>query len=205
VTFSGLASNATAAHIHLSSDSSIIVTLEGGAGAIAGTFTIPAGTFLTAPQLKALANDGLYFQVHSVNNPNGELRGDIAYPVSTIPSVSLNGAQEVPPVVTTGTGLGNLTVNLGTGVMSGTVSFTVPSIADRAHIHQGFAGENGGIIITLQGGAPDTQGTFTVPGSTRLTALQLGDLISERMYLNIHTASNTGGEIRGQIRNVPTN
>jgi hypothetical protein len=208
ITFSGLTSNATAAHIHLRSDNSVIITLAGGA-ATAGAFTIPAGAFLNAPQLKALVNDGLYFAVHSENfqPPVSELLGNIVYPVTTIPTVSLNGNQEVPPLTgQVSSGTGNLTVSLGTGKISGSVAFNTPSsIADRAHIHQGFTGENGPILITLQGGAPSTTGTWTVPADTFLNAERLGLLISDRLYVNVHTAGHPDGEIRGQIKNVPTN
>jgi hypothetical protein len=208
ITFSGLTSNATAAHIHLRSDNSAIITLEGG-GATAGTFTIPAGAFLNAPQLRALVNDGLYFTVNSQNfqPPVSELIGNIVYPVATIPTVSLSGNEEVPPLIgQVSSGTGNLTVSLGTGKISGSIAFNTPSsIADRAHIHQGFAGENGPLLVTLQGGAPSTTGTWTVPADTFLSAERLGSLISDRLYLNVHTAAHPDGEIRGQIKNVPTN
>jgi CHRD domain len=207
ITFSGLTSNATAAHIHLWSDNSVIVTLEGG-GAAAGTFTIPAGAFLNAPQLRALVNNGLYFTVNSQNfqPPVSELIGNIDYPVTTIPNVSLSGIQEVPPVTTVGSGTGSLTVSLGTGKLSGSVAFNTPSsIADRAHIHQGFAGENGPILVTLLGGAPGISGTWAVPADTFLSAERLGSLISDRLYVNVHTAGHPDGEIRGQIRSVPAN
>lgn len=207
LTFSGLTSNATAAHIHLRSDNSTILTLEGG-GTTAGTFTFPAGAFLNAPQLKALVNDGLYFTANSQNFqlPVSELAGNIIYPVTTIPSVSLSGTKEVPPVPTAGSGTGSLTVSLGTGKVSGSVTFNTPgSGSTNAHIHQGFRGENGPPLVNLQGGATGTTGTWTVPADTFLSAERLGSLISDRLYLNVHTAGHPDGEIRGQIENVPTN
>lgn len=212
VTFSGLTSNATAAHIHLRSDpTSSIITLEGG-GATAGTFTFPAGAFLNAPQLKALVNDGLYFTVNSQNFqlPVSELSGNIVYPDTTIPSVSLNSNQEVPPVIVpvpASSGTGNLKVNLGTGKLDGSVIFNTPSgSSTAAHIHQGFIGQFGPPLINLQGGAGIT-GTWTVPANTILSAERLGLLISNGLYLNVHTSTNPDGEIRGQIVNVnaPTN
>jgi CHRD domain-containing protein len=208
LTFSGLTSNATEGHISLRSDNSSVVTLQGGAGAQAGTFTVPAGVFLGTTQLKALVNDGLYFSIHSESfqPPSGELIGNIVYPVTTIPTVSLSGLQEVPPVTgQVSSGTGSLTVSLGTGKISGSVIFNTPSIANAAYIHQGFAGENGPNIVTLQGGAPSTTGTWNVPANTFLNAERLGSLISDGLYLNIQTASHLAGEIRGQIRSVPTN
>lgn len=206
LTFSGLTSNATEGHISLRSDNSDVVTLQSGTGAQAGTFTVPAGAFLSTTQLKAIVNDGLRLVINSENfpPPSGELIGNIVYPVTNIPSVSLNGNQEVPPVATVGSGTGTLTVNLGTGKISGSVIFNTPSNASSASIRQGFAGENGQSFITLTG-TVSTAGTWAVPSNTSLNASTLGDLISNRLYINIQTASNPNGEIRGQIVNVPTN
>jgi hypothetical protein len=208
VSYSGLTSPAVAGHIYLSSDNSVIVTLTGG-GAQAGTFSIPANTFLTTTQLKALANNGLYLAIHSQNfqAPVSELFGNIVYPVTTIPPVTLNGDEEVPPVIAAGSnGTGNLTVSLGTGKISGSVAFnTQASNATLSHIHQGFAGTNGPPIITLTGGETLTSGTWNVPANRFLNAVELGSLISNGLYLNVHTVAHANGEIRGQIKNVPTN
>jgi plastocyanin len=79
VSFSGLSSPATAAHIHTGLPGvggPIIVTLTGGAGGTSGTWTIPPGTFLTAADAEA----GLYVNIHSVNFPTGEIRGDLFLP-----------------------------------------------------------------------------------------------------------------------------
>jgi hypothetical protein len=83
LTFTGLTSNATAAHIHQGAagvNGPVIVPLAGGAGATAGTWSVPAGTFLTASQLNVLKVGGLYANVHTVNNPAGEIRGQIHLP-----------------------------------------------------------------------------------------------------------------------------
>lgn len=113
--------------------------------------------------------------------------------------VPMSGAQEVPPVVTPGTGLGTLNVDLATGAISGTVTFsglTTPTTA--GHIHIGDTGVNGPVIIPLVGGVGTTAGTMLLPGAVLLPE-QLTALLSDGLYLNIHTMNNPGGEIRGQI------
>ena len=42
---------------------------------------------------------------------------------------------------------------------------------------------------------------FTSPfkGSAKLTDAQASDLMAGRWYVNIHTAANPGGELRGQL------
>lgn len=57
----------------------------------------------------------------------------------------------------------------------------------------------GGILITLAGG-PTTWAGTTAP----LTAEQLAQLKGGVLYINVHTAANIGGEIRGQIGFEPT-
>jgi len=114
-------------------------------------------------------------------------------------SVPMNGAQEVPPIATAGTGLGSLTVNTATGAINGTVTFsglTTPTTA--GHIHIGAAGINGPVIIPLVGGVGAAAGTMILPGAVLLPD-QLAALMTNGLYLNIHTAANLNGEIRGQI------
>jgi subtilisin family serine protease len=82
VTFSGLSSNATTAHIYQGAaltNGSIIVDLTGGAGGTSGTWTIPA-TVLTSGQLSALMANGLYINIRSASHTSGEIRGQIIFP-----------------------------------------------------------------------------------------------------------------------------
>jgi CHRD domain len=68
---------ATRAHIHIAAagvNGPVIVTLEGGIG---GLWNVPAGTVLTADQFRAFKQGGLYFNAHSVDFPDGEIRGQI--------------------------------------------------------------------------------------------------------------------------------
>ncbi len=115
-------------------------------------------------------------------------------------TTALTGTQEVPPVTTVATGTAVLTFNLRTGMLSGTVTFNnLGSIATAADINQGVAGTNGSVIVALTGGAGVTSGTWTVPPGTTLTAGQLSALRANGLYVNIHSFSNPGGELRGQI------
>lgn len=73
--FSGMSSAATMAHLHNGPPAQpgpVVQRLD--------VTTAPAGTIsatleLTAEQLAALRSNSLYVQVHSENNPGGELRG----------------------------------------------------------------------------------------------------------------------------------
>jgi hypothetical protein len=83
VDFSGLSANTTAAHIHQGAagvSGPVLIPLQGGLGVTAGQWTVPAGTVLTTDQLTALRANLLYVNIHTGNNPAGEIRGQLIFP-----------------------------------------------------------------------------------------------------------------------------
>ena len=110
-------------------------------------------------------------------------------------NVQLSGSQEVPPVNTTATGSGILTVVMDRS-MSGTV--TTSGIAGTAaHIHLGAAGANGPVIIPLNKTADNV---WSVPSGIRLNDAQYEAYKLGNLYVNVHSAANPNGEIRGQVK-----
>jgi hypothetical protein len=64
-----------------------------------------------------------------------------------------------------------------------------------AHFHgPAQPGTNAGIAVPIPNPA-----TSPVQGSATLTDAQAADLLGGRYYINIHTAANPAGEIRGQV------
>lgn len=110
----------------------------------------------------------------------------------------LSGANEVPLVATGGIGTCTLTLDDVTGSVSVTGSFTgLTSNATAAHIH-GLAGPgmNGGILV----GLTETGGTSgNISGGGTLTPAEITGMLSGQTYVNVHTTTNPGGEIRGQV------
>lgn len=109
----------------------------------------------------------------------------------------LKASSEVPPNTTTGSGSG--TVTLDGHKITWNVSFSGlsgPAIA--AHIHgPAPSGKNAGVLVPLfTKGKPVTS---PLTGSATLTAAQAADLTNGQCYVNVHTAKNPGGEIRGQL------
>ena len=110
-------------------------------------------------------------------------------------TVPLSGSQEVPPVKTSGSGTGTITVAADKSV---TASITTQGVAGvAAHIHEGAAGSNGAVIVPLDKSG-DNQWS-SKPGA-KLTDAQYEAFKAGRLYFNVHTPQNKGGEIRGQIR-----
>ncbi|HUL87453.1 MAG TPA: CHRD domain-containing protein [Pseudolabrys sp.] len=107
----------------------------------------------------------------------------------------LKGASEVPPTDSKGTGSVTATFDTASKKLSwkGTVS-GLSGPATAAHFHSGEVGKNGGVAVPIAGA---DKGTFE--GSATLTDAQAEELMSGKWYVNVHTAANKGGEVRGQV------
>ena len=106
----------------------------------------------------------------------------------------LTGAQEVPPVTTSASGSGTITVNADKSV-SGSVT-TSGITATAAHIHRGAPGQNGPVIIPLT----QNGDTWSVPAGAKLDDAQYDLYKAGNLYVNVHSATNKGGEIRTQLK-----
>jgi CHRD domain len=108
--------------------------------------------------------------------------------------VDLTGEQEVPPVSTSATGSGQITVMPDHSV-SGSIA-TSGVAATAAHIHEAGPGKNGPVIIPL---TKASDNSFEVPSGAKLTDSQYTSYQAGNLYVNAHSAAHPGGEIRGQI------
>jgi hypothetical protein len=110
-------------------------------------------------------------------------------------SVTLSGNQEIPPVTTSATGTGTLTVEPDKSI-SGKVTVTgmAPTVA---HIHEAVPGASGPIIVPL---TKVSEGVWAVPAGARLTDAQFESYRSGKLYFNVHSEAHRSGEIRGQIK-----
>jgi hypothetical protein len=72
----------------------------------------------------------------------------------------------------------------------------VRASAIAAHIHLGKTGKAGNVVVPLCANAKCKSG---VHGSATLTAAVLKALTTDGTYVNVHTAKNPNGEIRGQV------
>ena len=107
----------------------------------------------------------------------------------------LKAASEVPPTDSKGTGSVTATFDTASKKLSwkGNVSgLTGPATA--AHFHAGEVGKNGGVVVPIAGA---DKGSFE--GTATLTDAQAAELTDGKWYVNVHTAANKGGEIRGQV------
>ena len=109
---------------------------------------------------------------------------------------ALTGAQEVPPVTTSGSGTVDSTFDKSTNTLTWTVTYSgLSGPVTAGHIHgPAAAGANAGVVIPFTGNL-----LSPITGKATLTAAQAADLAAGRYYVNLHTAKNPGGEIRAQL------
>lgn len=116
--------------------------------------------------------------------------------VFTGSKVTLSGAEENPPVTTSASGSGTITVKDDRSV-SGSVT-TTGVAATAAHIHIAPRGVNGPVIVPLTRSSDGN--TWSVPAGRKLTDAQYEAYKAGNLYVNVHSAAHKGGEIRGQLK-----
>lgn len=109
--------------------------------------------------------------------------------------VTLSGDQEVPPVKTSASGNGTITVGDDGSVKGGVTTTGIQ--ASAAHIHMGAAGKNGPVIVPL---TKSGDSGWNVGAGAKLTDEQMKAFKAGDLYVNVHSAANPGGEIRGQLK-----
>ena len=108
----------------------------------------------------------------------------------------LSGANQVPAVVSDGSGTAEVTLNKDTNLLTWKITYSgLSGPARAAHFHgPATTAQSVGVILGFTGSVESPiQGTATV------TPAQAADILAGKWYANVHTAKNPGGEIRAQI------
>jgi hypothetical protein len=174
----------TVAHIHGFSlhgaGSGPVHTLPGANPKI-GTWTY------TEDQEPGILNGRTYVNIHTSAHTGGEIRGQIVRCISF-----LNAAQEVGTPASSGYGLAEISLDPAAETLGYHLThYSLTSAETATHIH-GFAppGTNAGILQPLVAGNPKVGAWDYGAGPSGLL---------EETYINVHTSTNTTGEIRGQL------
>jgi hypothetical protein len=119
---------------------------------------------------------------------------------STEPTVhlhaTLNAKQEVPvQVVKNKKAKGTFTATIVGRKLTWKLTFSgLTGKATAAHIHMGRLGKAGNVLVPLCG--PCKSGAH---GSTRVSRSVTRAMTHHQAYVDVHTAKNPNGEIRGEI------
>jgi hypothetical protein len=118
---------------------------------------------------------------------------------TTVWTAALSSGQEVPKQV--------VKMAAAKGLFKGTVTGStlkwkltyshLTGTATAAHIHLGAKGKSGNVLVPLCGAAPACKSGLT--GTIKLTSALKSAFGKHLLYVNVHTAKNPNGEIRGQL------
>lgn len=148
---------------------------------------------------------GLVLLIATLAGGAGSASSATTAPTDTTFIASLNGAQEVPPSGSGGTGSGTVVLNVAETMITVNMNFSgLGSNANAAHIHgPAPPGVENNVVFGLAGVPAATSGA--IPEQTfTISAAQVADLKNGLYYFNVHTTNFSGGEIRGQITQQPT-
>ena len=108
----------------------------------------------------------------------------------------LKGSEEVPATTSKGSGSATVTFDPATKLLTWKVTYSgLTGPATAAHIHGPAApGKNAPVAIPFE-----KVDSSPIEGSAKLTDQQIADLKAGQLYINVHTAANKPGEIRGQL------
>jgi uncharacterized repeat protein (TIGR01451 family) len=134
--------------------------------------------------------NGNVFVVSLLNGAVYEIKSNPTYFFAT-----LNGAQQVPPTNSTGTGTATLVLSADEKTARLSLNFSgLTSAQTDAHIHSPAAvGSNAAVLFPLPLGQISD---FKID----LTPTQAQDLKNGLFYVNVHTTTFPSGEIRGQFQ-----
>ena len=109
---------------------------------------------------------------------------------------TLDGKSQVPPNTSAASGSADIDYDPASKKLSWKLSYSgLSGPATAAHFHgPAEAGKNAGVAVAIPNAT-----SSPVEGSATLTDAQAADLVAGKYYVNIHTAANPGGEIRGQV------
>lgn len=201
VVTNGLSGSITAAHLHT------------GAVGVAGPVAQDLGAFISGNTLSgsftpsagvitALQGGSIYINVHTAANPGGEIRGQLKWDDKIAFDAWLNGAQQTPSLGVAGKGVASVKVNTTFDTLWYNVAVTgLTGSITSAHFHTGAIGVSGPVSLDISGGISGNKIIGMATGTNIPTSF-INSLLSGNQYINVHTAANPGGEIRGQVWRV---
>ena len=118
---------------------------------------------------------------------------------STVWTAALSSGQEVPKqVVKMAAAHGQFKGTLTGSTLKWKLTYgSLTGAATAAHIHMGAKGKASNVVVPLCGGTPACKSGLS--GTAKLTPALLTAFSKHLLYVNVHTAKNPNGEIRGQL------
>lgn len=159
-----------------------------------GTVFIPRASLLDS----LLNGKDIYLNVHSSTAGAGLVRGQVNSNIEFSMDVPLTGANEIPAVNTTATGLAMLRVTADKKLYARIMTNGLEEDDEwrAAHIHRGTATENGTVLVGIYSATAE----FGTAKIINLDDATFNAIKNDALYVNAHTKNFPAGAIRGQIR-----
>lgn len=161
---------------------------------------------LTVALVESLIAGRLYCNFPTDANQGGEIRGQLMLKPGIGFVAALDSAQENPPTLTPASGTGSFVLNENRDRLTYNLTYIGLSgdMSGGSHIHLGTAGNTGIVLKTFTPGGGSPEGTIAgvwqaTDATEKFTQELAESLITGKLYTDITTATNSGGEIRGQI------
>jgi len=209
VQLEGLTGPATGAHFHEGEFGETGPVLIGITDSIEGNRIegYVVGEALSVENINKFLSGEIYLNIHTDMNAPGEIRGQVYKLAREGYTYTLSGDQEVPSVMTDAYGSGIVSIDRDESNVHFMMAYNdLSGPQTMAHFHMGAAGENGGVLYGLGSFfdqmSPDDAafGYWTDSDSeTPFNAEAAMAFQNEMVYVNVHTAENGSGEIRGQV------
>lgn len=193
--FAHLTGKAVAAHVHIGA--------PGSSGPAVLTLCGPCSSGqsgqapLSAKLADAISSGNAYVNVHTPRNQGGEIRGEVGLSHALAAGLVPENEPAKPSVPGARGSFTALIVDAGPRpVIAWSLGFgALTGSASGAHIHLGKAGESGPIALALCGPCKGRQLGRKEIDPNLAKAIEAGGA-----YVNVHTAANAAGEIRGALQ-----
>jgi cytochrome c553 len=143
----------------------------------------------------------------AMGNPTAADVANLVAYLQAVPFTELSAAQVVPPVAGI-TARGNGTYTLTDSGLEYLITVDTANLSGpitAAHFHNARVGVNGAVVRTIDFVNGQASGVWSSTDAEPLTPALTDALLAGNIYVNVHTAANPAGEIRGQVLAVTGN
>ncbi|GAC1428730.1 MAG: hypothetical protein NVSMB68_00810 [Thermoanaerobaculia bacterium] len=205
ITVAGLTTPIKDAHLHRGAfgvSGPVVVGFSGATNFVSGRLSSTLTIDKTLGDEIAGNPGNFYLNVHTNQYPGGEVRGQLTQiGDATLLFAELRGSNETPANGSTAVGAALITIDNNNLL---TFEISAPAIQNptAAHIHTGASGVSGPVLVGFTPAATFNNGR--VRGTVQLSAQDAANIKANPagFYVNVHTSSFGGGEIRGQMENA---
>ncbi len=172
-----------------------------------GVFFPMENHFMAGPGgIDTLMRRFFYVNVHSLDHRGGEIRGSLLAEAESYFLAPLSGASQPEGIPTDATGMvaAEVTDTVVTlvGSFNDLDSDFAADVAGGMHLHNALAGTNGDIVVSIITDRDENERSGVVLADSNrfeLSPAQLSEMLDRKIYVNVHTADNQSGAIRGQM------